>query len=87
MPVQLGNTQLYTTDEVAVALDKHINTVKNYLQTGELNAKKISGRWLVDHKTLADFLKETQKLPEAMIGHRLGLTFPKSGAKVQTAHS
>lgn len=85
MPTQLGNTMHYTADEVSVALDKHLNTVKGYLQSGELKAQKVNGAWLVARKDLALFLSESQSLPESMIDHRLGITSPKTGKKLQPA--
>lgn len=77
MPVKLGNKQYYSTDEVAVAINKHINTAKKLLKDGDITSSKVNNAYLVERSELARFLNESQSLPENMIDHRLGITSPR----------
>ncbi len=44
-----------TIQDVAVRLDKHYNTVVNYIRSGKLKAVKVGGQWRVTSEELLRF--------------------------------
>ena len=54
--IKLENTTAYTVKEVAEILHKTPTTVRGYIKSGELKAKKVGRPWYVTEKALEEFI-------------------------------
>ena len=54
--VKLETTTAYTVQEVAEMLKKTPTTIRKYIKTGELKAKKVGSPWYITDKALAEFI-------------------------------
>jgi excisionase family DNA binding protein len=58
MPTKLGNSILYSVEEVAQKLNVTTVSVRNYIRQGHLKGQKITGRWLITEDDLKEFMKK-----------------------------
>jgi excisionase family DNA binding protein len=58
MPTKLGNSILYSVEEVAQKLNVTPASVRNYLRQGNLKGQKILRMWLIEEKDLKVFMKK-----------------------------
>ncbi len=58
MPTKIGNTTLYSVEEVAQKLKVSPGTVRNYLRHGQLKGQKIVRRWFITEQDLSEFMKK-----------------------------
>lgn len=56
--------KLMTPEEVADALQMHVETVKRLLREGKLPGFKVSGQWRVSPSELKVYLEEQRKKSE-----------------------
>ena len=54
--IEIGNLKLYTVREVAKKLKLTEVTIRTYIKTGNLQAKRIGKQYLIDETDLIDFL-------------------------------
>ena len=59
MPTKIGNTTLYSVEEVAHKLNVTPASIRNYIRQGHLKGQKVMGRWIVFAEGLDEFLKES----------------------------
>lgn len=55
MPKQIGQTKLYTVDEVSRMLELTAVTVRVYIRAGKIKARKIGTRYHVTEKDLEKY--------------------------------
>ena len=48
--------RVYTTDEIAETFKKNPHTVRRWIHSGKLKAKKIGGAYYVRHEDISEFL-------------------------------
>ncbi len=58
MPYKIGNSTLYSVEEVAHKLNVTTVSVRNYIRQGHLKGQKITGRWFVTEDDLKEFMKK-----------------------------
>lgn len=52
--------KLYTVEEVASALNVHINTIRIWLRKGTLKGIKLGKYWRVEENQLKDFVEKAK---------------------------
>jgi excisionase family DNA binding protein len=60
MPTKIGNTTLYSVEEVAHKLNVTTVSVRNYILRGHLKGMKITGRWFITEDDLEEFMKKRE---------------------------
>ena len=50
--------QEYSVQEVAEAMDQHVNSVRRNLQRGKLRGVKVGGEWIILRSALIEWLGE-----------------------------
>ena len=58
MPTKLGDSILYSVEEVAHKLNVTTVSVRNYIRQGHLKGQKITGWWLITEDDLKVFMKK-----------------------------
>lgn len=81
MPEQIGNTEIFSTDEVATVIGKGRQTALNLINEGVIRGKKIGQTWVVTRENLLKYMAEINYSPD-MIEYRLGLKSPKNGKPI-----
>jgi excisionase family DNA binding protein len=61
MPVDIGGVTLYTIREVANTLKINSQTVRKYIKTGELGARRVGRPYLISDNSLREFFLRTVK--------------------------
>jgi len=56
MPIQLGNTKLYSPKEAADFLRVSMPTIRRYVREGRLEEQKVDWQWYVTEESLQKFL-------------------------------
>jgi len=56
MTYKIGNIECFTLQDIADSLNLHRATIRRYIHSGKLKARKVGKRFLVTEKSLADFL-------------------------------
>ena len=58
MPTKIGNSTLYSVEEVAQKLNVTPASIRNYIMQGHLKGMKIMGRWLIIEYDLMQLMKK-----------------------------
>ena len=53
------NTNYYTVDEIALKLEVHSKTIRRYIYSGKISAKKIGGQWRIYQENLDEYISST----------------------------
>lgn len=61
-------TVIYTADEAAGILGVNVATLRRYLQSGALPARKIGRQWRITDQALNDFVHQYDNRPNPTIG-------------------
>jgi excisionase family DNA binding protein len=56
-PIEIGDLKLYTVREVAKKLKLTEVTIRTYVRTGNLKAKRVGKQYLINETDLINFLK------------------------------
>ncbi|MGF1506760.1 MAG: helix-turn-helix domain-containing protein [Anaerolineae bacterium] len=83
MPIQVGSVMLYSATDIAHIVDMHPSTVRKRLREGDLNGRKIAGKWYVTAGDLVGYLAgegHDTDLPEMPLDPSPVEVFPELGA-------
>jgi excisionase family DNA binding protein len=59
MPVDIGGITLYTIREIASTLQVTPQTIRKFIKTGELGARRVGRPYLISDSNLREFLLRT----------------------------
>lgn len=54
---KMGETTIYTLEDIAEMLQVTRRTLYNYIKSGKLKAKKVANKWIVTEEQLQEFIK------------------------------
>ena len=54
---KIGNTKVYTLEDIAEMLQVTRRTLYNYIKDGKLKANKVANKWIVTEENLNDFIE------------------------------
>lgn len=55
------NNPYYSVDEVANKLEVHAKTIRRYIYSGKISAKKIGGQWRIYQTDLDEYISSTTR--------------------------
>ena len=64
----MNKKQYYTLTDVALNLGVHNNTARKLITSGEIKSYKIAGRYRIDAKDLAEYLKNCRVEKSPVLG-------------------
>jgi excisionase family DNA binding protein len=58
MPKILGDVKLFTVEELTKILQVQENTIRDYIKTGKLKAKKLARRWWIPEDSIKEYFSK-----------------------------
>ncbi len=59
-PLEIGGVKLYTTKDIAKAMDVTDRTVRRYIRDGHLQAKKVGRNIFITEEALREFINDNK---------------------------
>lgn len=54
---KIGDTKIYTLEDIEKLLDVTRRTLYNYIKDGKLKANKVANKWIVTEEQLQNFIE------------------------------
>ena len=61
---KFANRELVEVPILAKKINRSEETIRRWIRDGNLKGYKIGGRWFIERKSLASFLRSTHQLPQ-----------------------
>jgi excisionase family DNA binding protein len=58
MPKILGDVKLFTVEELSKILQVQEKTIRDYIKTGKLKAKKLARRWWIPEDSIKEYFSK-----------------------------